>query len=106
LQEKEFHKKITDVPIFDCIVCEQTFFLKDVTSIKQEHKKVLCNQKKKKIRTNCNRHTNNSYICKLCKKALENDVDAKFVVPKKIRRNKSIRILKKLDELEERLIAL
>jgi len=40
------------------------------------------------------------------KKILDNDVDAKFVIPKKIRRNKSIRMLKKLDDLEEILITL
>jgi hypothetical protein len=87
--------------------CEKTFFLKDVTSIKQGHTEALCNQgKKEKVGKFVTGHTNNSYICKLSKKALENYVDIKFVVPKRIRRNINIRILKKMDELEERLIVL
>jgi recombinational DNA repair protein RecR len=45
---------------------------------------------------------NNSYICKICKKTLENDEEP--CCSKKIRQNKSIRIVKRQSELEEILI--
>ena len=46
------------------------------------------------------------YICKTCKKSLKNDVDTSFAVEKKFKLNKPIRIVKQLNDLEERLIAL
>ena len=49
---------------------------------------------------------NDNYICKVYKKELENDAYPKSILPQKIRQNKSIRIMKKLDELEEIWIAL
>ena len=107
IAEKKFHKQIADVPIFDCITCEQTLFRKDVIPIKEKYQQRELHQRKRKksteMRTNLH---SNIYICRSCKKALKNDVDAKFTVEKKFKRNKPIRIVKELNELEERLIAL
>ena len=47
-----------------------------------------------------------NYLCIVCKKALQNDNVPKFAVPHHIRKNKSISILEKITELEERLISL
>ena len=76
------------MPIYDCAICNQTHFRKDV------------------IQRHLNNSTKNRYICKKCKKSLDHDKTIKFAVPEQIRRNKRILIVKELYELEERLIAL
>ena len=75
--------------------------------IKQKHEQIYLDlNKEEKSKQSSTNNINNRYICKICKKALENDEEPKFLVPKKIRQKKTIRIVKKLTELEEKLIPL
>ena len=46
------------------------------------------------------------YLCTICKNAIANDNVPKVAVPGHIRKNNSISILKKITELEERLLSL
>ena len=95
------------MPIFDCITCDQTLFRKDVIPMKQEYQQTQSHQRKRKKSKEMSMNLDSDiYICKTCKKALKNDVEASFTVQKKFQRNKPIRIVKELNELEERLIAL
>ena len=86
IAEKKFQKQIADVPLFDCIACEQTLFRKDVTPIRQEYQETELRRRKRKRSTkmpmNLQSHI---YICKGCKKTLKNDVDSGFAIDKKFR---------------------
>ena len=82
--EKKFQKQIADVPIFDCITCEQTLFRKYVIPIKQEYQQTESRQRKRKKSTEMRMNLDSDIcICKNCKKALKNDVKASFTVKKK-----------------------
>ena len=51
IAQKKIQKQIADVPIFDCITCEQTLFRKDVIPIKQECQQTESHQRKRKKST-------------------------------------------------------
>ena len=57
------------------------------------------------IKACTNKNLENQYICKPCKKYLQHDQIPKFACPQHIRTNKCIDIVKKLNELEERLVS-
>ena len=95
------------MPIYNCLVCSRTFFRKYLACIKQ-----ICTQEIEidKEKTNYKGNTiddlKTQYNCKSCQKTLLNDEIPKFASPQNIRRNQNMKILKELNELEERLLSL
>jgi len=102
-----YQRQVTETPIFNCSLCERTFFKRDICFVKQE---IQAKQNKiRKLSTsfeNVKSRVENCYICKHCKKAIEHETIAKYAVPEQIRRNNATRTLTQLTELEERLVAL
>ena len=86
--EQQYHDQITDTPIYDCSVCQRTFFKKDIAYRKQ----VAKNRTRTNITTRSKQIEYNDFvsqsICKSFKKSYKNGITPTFAVPDEIRRNK------------------
>jgi hypothetical protein len=107
LAEEAFERHIVDMPNYNFLVCNHTLKKKDVVNNKQIYiQKLDIETRKTKLKECTYDNLENHYTCKPCHKSLQRGEIPKFSCPWKIQQNKCIHIMKQLNELEERLIAL